>query len=228
MKNIILASLLILVSNFLTAQSLNWNTIEQSNGGQIYLNVGYDFGMVSQLGYAHKLKFKRPIIIQSDFSVPFGKDLNDYKFRLGASMKLIERNNFKTSIQYATILRRYETNLVRQIGLGQLVSLSSGIYKERWHLAFEFGYDSSIATHLKHSEQMQSTFSDIQDAWYKNTGGQWHYGLQGSKKIGEKIELNMRVGATNARGGNVNALLPYYVSFGGVFFLPTSNSSRMN
>lgn len=219
MKNILLTIALIITSNILFSQSQNWNTIEKNNASQIYLNLGYDFGMTTQLGYAYKLNTAKSVMLLSDFSVPMGNMLNDYKYRLGAQLNLLNFNSIKSSAQYMVIARRNETNLVRKIGLGQVLSLTTGIYKEKWHVAFEFGYDSSLATHLKHSEEMQSYYSDIKNAWFKNTGGHWHYGIQGSKAIGERMELNMSVGATNARGADVNALLPAYFDLGLVYFV---------
>ena len=219
MKNISIAVLILLLSNILTGQSLNWNSIEQNSPDQVYANIGYDFGVTSQLGYARKLKFAKPIIIMADLSVPMGNELNDYKFRFGAERNILDRGNFKTSIQYLSIIRRHQTNLVRQIGIAQLMSLTSGWYRDGWHVALEFGYDSSILTHLKHSDEMQRIYSDIESAWFKNTGTNWFYGLQSSKKIGERMELNVELGATNARGNDVDALLPYYFNLGVVVFL---------
>ena len=219
MKNILITISLILCSSILFSQSQNWNSLESKNNSQVYLNAGYDFGMTTQLGYGHKLNSQRPIILLADFSVPMGSELDDYKFRLGGQMNVLKFNQLRSSIQYMFILRRNETKLVRKIGLGQYFSSTTGIYKDKWHVAFEFGYDSSFATHLKHSDEMQSYYSDIKNAWFKNTGGHWHYGIQGGKAIGERVELNMSVGATNARGQDVNALLPGYFKLGASVFL---------
>lgn len=219
MKNILIAVLLMLLSNILIAQSLNWNSIEESSAGQIYLNLGFDFGATVQFGYAHKLKFNKQVVLLTDFSVPMGNKLNDFKFRVGAQMRIFENGDFKTSIEYLSVIRRNETNLVRQIGIGQVGTLTGGFYKEKWHVAFDIGFDSSVATHLKHSDEMQEVYSDIQNAWFTNTAGYWHYGLQSSRKLGERMELNLSVGATNARGKDVDALLPIYANIGAVFFL---------
>ena len=219
MKVRILTAIMFFVAvSFISAQSLNWNSIEKANSSQVYLNLGFDFGMTTQLGFALKLKAKKPILLVSDISVPMGNELNDYKFRLGAQMQVLSFKSLKTSIQYMSILRRYETNLVRQIGIGQMLSMTTGIHKEGWSVAFELAYDASVASHLKHTDELRNMYSNIQDAWYRNTGGQWQIGFQASKKIG-RIELNIRAGAINARGEDVDALLPAYAGLGAVVWL---------
>ncbi len=219
MKNISIVVILLLLSNIISAQSLNWNSIEQNNSSQVYTNIGYDFGATVQLGYAYKLNFNKPIVLMTDFSIPMGAELNDYKFRIGAQRNIIDRGSFKTSVEYIGVVRRYETNLVRQISIAQMMSITNGWYKDGWHVGIEVGYDSSILSHLKHTEEMQRVYADIQDAWFKNTSAYWYYGLQTSKKIGQRLELNMELGKTNARAQDVDALLPYYFNFGAVVFL---------
>ncbi len=225
MKNILIIAILFLANaNFGIGQSLNWNTIEQNRTAQLYLNIGYDFGATTQLGYAYKLNTKKPIVLSADFSIPMGDQLDDFKFRIGGQVGLIQRGNFRTSVGYLGILRRNETSLVKQIGIGQQLSISTGIYKDKWHLALSVAYDASIATNLKHSEIMRNNYSDIKDDWYAGAGGQWNYGLEASRKLGERLELNISVGATNARGNDYDALLPIYFKLGGVFFFGSSTN----
>lgn len=215
MKHILLIIVMVFVSkSSISSQSLNWNSVETMKGSQMYLNVGYDFGMTTQLGFAVKLKTEKPILLLTDISLPMGNQLNDYKFSFGTQLLVYSRNSLRTSIQYLSILRRYETNLVRQVGIGQLLSMTTGIYKEGWSLAFDLGYDASVVSHLRHSDEMREVYLNIQDGWYRNTGGQWHVGVQTSKTLGQKMELNLKVGTTNARGKDMNALLPVYFDLG--------------
>ena len=219
MKNIIFISALFLMNlNFVFAQSMNWQSLENSKDAQVYYNLAYDFGVTNQIGIAHKLNSKLPIVLQADFSTPLGDTFNDYKFRIGGQIGLLQKGNFRMSLQYLTLFRKHETNFVSQTGIGQWLSMTVGIYKKGWHVGAELGYDASIATYLKHTEEIQQNFSEIQDHWFVNTGGQWHYGLQASKKIGHRLELNLSLGATNARANDHNALLPMYFKLGAVYF----------
>ncbi len=212
--------------NVVYAQTTNWRSIEDSQKSLVYLNLGYDFGLTTKLGYAHKLDAFRPILLMADYSFPMGKTLfDDFKFRLGGQIEIFDKNHFSFSAQYFAIVRRQQTNLVRQLGVGSEVMVALGYYKPKWHLAIELGYDKSLATHLKHSDKMTSNFPEIKDGWFYNTGGQLFYGLQGSKTLGENMEISLKIGATNARGKDENALLPYYAQLG-ITYRVKSKSSK--
>jgi hypothetical protein len=46
------------------------------------------------------------------------------------------------------------------------------------------------------------------------TGGNWYYGIQGSKTIGYHFDVNLRMGFTQAQGDHEDSLLPYYLQIG--------------
>jgi len=201
--------------SFAFSQNINWNSIQENQKSLAYLNFGYDFGITTQLGYGYQLKAFKPIMLTTDLSIPMGNDfLDDFKFRLGGQMELFAKNNFSLSTKLLAIARRHETNLVQQIGIGTEISLTAGYYKPKWHLAAEMGFDKSIATHLKHSELFEANYAEIENGWFVSSGGQFFYGLQGSRILGQRMELNLRIGATNAQGKHVNAVLPYYFQVG--------------
>jgi len=216
MKNTALILLTILFSfNFANSQNINWQSFQEDQKNLAYLNLGYDFGLTTQLGYGYKLKAFKPILLTTDLSVPMGNDfLDDFKFRIGGQMEVFEKNNFSVSTKILATTRRHETNLVRQVGIGTEISLTAGYYKPKWHMAFEIGFDKFLATHLQQGEIMKSNFPEIQDGWFSNSGGQFFYGLQGSKTLGKRMEINFRLGTTNAQGNHENALLPYYFQLG--------------
>jgi len=201
-------------------QIMNWQTNPDQQHSLIYLNIGYDYGLTTQIGYGYKLNTLKQILLKTDLSIPMGNQLlDDFKFSIGGQIAVLEKNNFHVSASCDFIVRKQQTSIVRQIGIGSEVAIVTGFYKKNWHIAVEFGFDKSITTHLKHSEYMQSNYSEIQDAWFWNTGGQLFYGLQGSKTIGKRINLNLRIGATNAQGNDVDALLPYYGQLGIIYKL---------
>jgi len=47
-----------------------------------------------------------------------------------------------------------------------------------------------------------------------STGGNWHYGIQGSKTVGRSYEITVQLGATNAKGNDENAILPFFFQLG--------------
>lgn len=227
MKNIIFIAAFILLNLKLAfSQGLNWNTITNHSRAQVYYNIAYDFGMTNQIGVAHKLKSNLPIVLQADFSAPMGDAFDDYKFRIGGKVSLVDKGTFKIALQYLALARKNETNLVNQTGIGQWLSVTTGIYKEGWHLGLEIGYDGALATKLTHAEEMKLNYSEIQDGWFINTGGQWHYGIEASKKIGARMEINTSLRATDAKGDHYNALLPMHFRLGGVFFFDQKSEKQ--
>lgn len=223
MKNII-TIILFLSANIAFSQNINWATPIKNNKSLVYLNFGYDFGVTTQIGYAKMLNTKRPIMLLSDFSRPMGNDiLDDFKLRVGGQAMIYEMNSIKLSTKLFANLRRHQTSLVRMASFGAEASLTAGYYKPRWHVAAEFGFDKSIANHLKNSESLVENYPDIQDGWLISSGGQYFYGVQLGKNIGQKIELSLRIGGTNAQSDHENALLPNYTQVGLVYKLGRKN-----
>ena len=216
MKNITIITLIFFFSlNTAFAQNINWKFHPDSTTSLIHLNLGYDFGMTTQLGYAYKLNTNKPIFLKASISIPMGKNiLDDYKFNIGGQIALVEKNNFILAAAYNANLKRYETNFVRQIGIGNNISITPGYYKPKWHLAANIGFEQFVATHLKQGDIMRENYTEVQDGWFSNTGGQLYFGVEGSKTIGKRMALNLSLGTTNAFGDDVDALLPAYLGIG--------------
>jgi len=201
--------------SYSNAQNINFSTNHQDQKSIAYLNFGYDFGMSTQVGYGKKIDLVKPILWTMDYSFPAGKNLvDDFKVRLGGQYSFYQSNNFIFSAKVYGVFRRHQTKLVRMTSFGSEMSLVVGYYKSSWHLASEFGFDKSIATHLKHSEIMRENSPFIKDGWFIPSGGHFYYGIQSSKTIGKKFEISLRVGVTNAQFKDENALLPAYAQLG--------------
>lgn len=71
---------------------------------------------------------------------------------------------------------------------------TAGVYRPRWFLAGEFGFDKAIITHLTQSDWYRTYFyPDAKDGWYLNAGGTFHYGVTGGVAFG-RTELALRAG----------------------------------
>lgn len=204
--------------HFSYAQNINWSSKNDHQQPLTYLNFGYDFGVTTQIGYGKKVDAFRPIVWTIDYSFPKGKDIvDDFKVRLGGQISIYEENNFVLSAKIYGNLRRHQTKLVRMISFGSEMAGVLGYYKPTWHLAGEFGFDKSIITELKHSEIMQDNYPEIVNGWFIPSGGHFYYGIQGSKTIGNRFEVSLRLGATNAESDDENALLPVYTQLGLIY-----------
>ena len=197
------------------SQNINWRSIGPDQRNVIQLNGGYDFGAIAQIGYARSFSLIRPIVAGLDFSFPMGSSLtDDFKIRLGGQVEVVEIGGFSATIKIFSNFRRYETQMVRIVSFGSDFGLLAGYYASTWYAAGEFGFDKAIASQLKHSDIMRANFPAIRDGWYLPTGGNYYYGIQGGKTIGEMFELSLRLGATSAQDHDENAAIPLYLQLG--------------
>jgi hypothetical protein len=181
----------------------------------VQMHAGFDYGATVQVGYARSFTLVRPVIAGLEYSFPMGSTLtDDFKVRLGGQVEVVEIDGFSATIKIYSNFRRYQTQLVRIVSFGSDFALLAGYYSATWYAAGELGFDKAIATQLKHSDIMRMNFPGIRDGWYVPTGGNWYYGVQGGKTIGEILEVSLRLGATNAQFDDENAAMPVYLQLG--------------
>ncbi len=214
----ILVTLIIIVaaaqSGF--SQDVNWRAMRMDRPNRLQLNFGYDYGAVTQMSYSHAIALPRPVVVGLHCSVPMGDQLiDDFSIRLGGQMEVVEWRGFSATVKIASIFRRCQNELVRIVSFGADFSMLVGYYDPDWHAAAEFGFDKAIATRLTHSDVMKTYgFSGIRDGWYVPTGGNFYYGIQGGKTIGNWVDVTLRFGLTDAQFDDENAMLPYYLQLG--------------
>ncbi len=197
------------------SQNINWRSLGEDRRNIVQLNVGYDFGATAQLGYSRAFTLIRPVVVGLDYSLPMGNVLlDDFKVRLGGQMEIVQVGGFSTTLKVFSNLRRYQTSLVRIVSFGSDFGVLAGYYRSTWYAAGEFGFDKSVATNLENSDIMKAYFPAIRDGWYVPTGGNYYYGIQAGKTLGESLDLSLRLGATNAQFDDEDAVLPYYVQLG--------------
>ena len=197
------------------SQNINWRSLREDQPNVVQLNVGYDFGVTSQVSYARTFDLVRPALLGVDFSFPMGSNLlDDFKVRLGGQIEIVEINGFSATLKISSVFRRYQTELVRIVSFGSDFAVLAGYYTPTWSVGGEFGFDKSITSQIKNSEIMRAYFPGIKDGWYLPTGGHYYFGIQGGKTIGESLDLSLRLGATNAQFNDENAVLPLYLQLG--------------
>lgn len=215
LKIVTLAVILFTAVDGVYAQSINWLSQSQEKSKLVYLNIGYEFSLNTQIGFAQSVKAFKPLLLTADYSFPMGDQLfDDHKIRIGAQLSVLEKNNFMLSVGYRGIIRRQETKLVRLLNLGSEFSIDAGYYKAKWFVATRIGYDQALLTHAKHTDVIRENYPSIADAWYKQTGGYFYYGLEGGKSIGKRMDMTLSVGAVNAKGKDQNPILPVYAKLG--------------
>jgi hypothetical protein len=197
------------------AQNINWRSIDDDRRNTIQLTGGYAYGAVAGVSYGRAFTLVRPIVAGLEYSFPMGKTLtDDFTVRITGQVDVLDLGGFSFTARIVSNFRRYQTSLVRIVSFGSDLAAVAGYYAPTWHAAGEFGFDKAIATEIEHSQIMKANIPGVRDGWYVPTGGNFYYGIQGGKTIGEHLEASLRVGSTRAQFHDESAVIPYYLQIG--------------
>jgi hypothetical protein len=214
-KTLMLIMILFCICKKGIAQTLNWNTLENSKH-IIAAGIGWDYSVSYSLGYAYQVQAKTPLLLTANFSIPSGENLlDDFKTKVGAQLLLLNKANLKGSIGLNGIYRSYENPLVRLQNFGAELKGTVGYYKTRWFVAGEVGFDKAIVTHFRHSQTFEETiFPDVKDGWYEPTsGGNFQYGIQTGYSF-KKSDVTFNIGKVTTQDFKTSPLIPYYLTLG--------------
>jgi len=196
------------------AQNINWKTLEPVQKHVINLNVGFDNATVIGVGYGYHLDTKMPLVFNIEYSMPFGNNtVDDIKTKIGGHLNVIHIGNFFTTVKAYGVIRRYENDLTRMINFGSEFSATAGIYKQKWFVAGEFGFDKAITTNLKHSELMKEYNPEVQSGWYIPNGGNFIYGLQAGYSF-NRNDTYAKFGKTKTEDLKTTSIIPWYFQLG--------------
>jgi hypothetical protein len=217
MKNIIILSVVLMIflgENIGSAQQLNWRNYHDSKNHIANINIGWDYGMVIGLGYGQNLKTKIPVILNAEYSFPFGNQVfDDFKAKLGGQAAIFINYNLAVSLKVYGIFRRYQNPMVRLASFGSEFSGSFGYYRPKWYVSGEFGFDKAIATQIKHSNLMLEYNPTVQNGWYVPTGGNYFYGLLSGYSFNSN-EINIKAGMMVTQDFKTKPMTPYYAKLG--------------
>jgi hypothetical protein len=210
--NIIIAALL-LISSSAIAQTVNWRSIDNDKN-LVTINTGWDYGATAGLGYGYKLNTRIPLLLSGEYSLPFGnRPFDDFKTKLGLQAEVLRFDHFSATAKAYGIFRQYNSTYTKMDDFGSEVSIVAGYYKQKWFAAAEFGFDKAISTHIKNSVLLKEHYPDIQDGWYKRTGGNFTYGIQSGVSF-KRNDLYIRAGKTITQDFKTTAQLPLYMQLG--------------
>jgi len=211
---LILATVLALWIQPSFAQNINWKTLQPSQKHIVNLNVGFDNASVIGVGYGYHLDTKMPLVLNIEYSMPFGDNrFDDLKTKIGGQLSVIQAGNFFTTLKAYGVIRRYENDLTRMVNFGSEFSATAGVYKQKWFVAGEFGFDKAITTNLKHSELMKEYNPGVQSGWYLPNGGNFIYGLQAGFSF-KGNDLYAKIGKTKAQDLETSSMIPWYFQLG--------------
>lgn len=197
-----------------SAQNINWRNLPDEQARFVNLNVGWDFGSTIGVGYGAKLKTKLPVVLNTEFSLPLGKNLlDDFKVKVGGQTELFRLGNFSGTLKIAGVFRRYENNFTRMLNFGSEFSGEIGYYKQGWYAAGEFGFDKAIATHIKSSPETKEYMPTSLNGWYVPTGGNFFYGIQTGVSV-KKNDFSVRLGKLKTQDFKSSPMIPFYLQIG--------------
>lgn len=216
MKKINLLCLFILVANLSSAQVFNFENISTDKKNIIQASIGLNMAVIGHVEYGRVLKFKEKLfVVSANIIIPMGEKIfDDGKVAINISGNTINYKNWKIPVHFG-FFSTFTSNKMSSIStLGTQISISPGYYKKSWFVGSEITYDKFMLAYIKNSDfYREAYYSEALDGWYKNSGGNLHFGLIGGKTFSNNNEINLRVGIITTEKFNTT-LVPYYALIG--------------
>ncbi|MCU0432138.1 MAG: hypothetical protein MUC87_01635 [Bacteroidia bacterium] len=215
-RNLIFAAAILLASPAVNAQTLNWAGIENEQKHILTAHTGIEHGIIWGVGYGRKLNAgKFPIVLGAGYSFASGKNLfDDSKLKLGGQINIWQWKAFQVSARLQGIARTTKNDFVRITGFGSDGALTAGVYKPKWFVAGEMGYDKSIVIHLKHGQAYKDNYAQVVDGWYQpDAGGNIYFGLTAGRSFG-RSDITVKAGRMLTEQFKPMHALPLYFEIG--------------
>lgn len=214
-KSFYVLTLLLLAGQQVFPQTLNWQSLRESDRHIVNVNLGMEYGLVYGIGYSQHIKSKRPIVANIEYSFPSGGEIfDDFKVKMGGNIRWLKVNDFQFSTSIHGIFRQNNADFVQLANFGSVIIGVVGYYRPKWFVATEFGFDKAIVTHFKHSESYKENFPQVRDGWYQpSTGGNFSFGLQLGYSI-RQSDVYLKIGKMVAQDFTTTPLIPVYGQLG--------------
>jgi len=205
---------ILMISKTSSAQQINWRNLDNNKPHIVNVNMGWDYSTTAGIGYGQKLKTTLPVVLNIEYSFPFGNNIfDDFKTKFGGQAEVLHMESFSVSVKVYGVFRRYENDLVRLVDFGSEISTNFGYYKSNWYVAGEVGFDKAIATNIKNSNEMKSNYPNVQDGWYVPTGGNFNFGVVSGYSFNSN-DLYLKIGVTVTEDFKSRPTVPYYLQIG--------------
>lgn len=205
----------LLFTNLVNGQIANFENISLDRKNMVQASVGLDMAVMTKIEYSRVVNIRQKLFLLSGgFTMPFGDEiLDDFKLALHISGRLAKKNNWQVPFHIGVFNTSASNKFNQNSTVGAHVSVNPGYYKKTWFAAAEITYDKFILSYIKSSDfYREAYFAEVKDGWYKNTGGNFHFGVMGGKTF-KNSELNFKMGLILTERLNT-ILVPYYARIG--------------
>jgi len=204
----------LMISKTSSAQQINWRNLNDNKPHIANVYMGWDYSTVAGIGYGQKLRTTLPIVLNIEYSSPFGNNMfDDFKTKFGGQAEVLHMNDFSVTLKVYGLFRRYENDLVRLVDFGSEFSTNFGYYKTNWYVAGEVGFDKAIATNIKNADEMKAIYPDIQNGWYVPTGGNFNFGIVSGYSY-KSNDVYVKIGIAMTQDLKTTPTVPYYLQIG--------------
>lgn len=175
--------------------------------------TGQDYGVIVGVGYARAVDVvDRALLVGVDASAVLANMAGDTQVRISATLPIVGRGPWRLFGAVGATGRTARNPVADMVGFAGDVSLLAGRFSARWFAAAEVGADIALATYIAHtSEYRMAAFPDARDGWYRATGVNLQYGVQGGMTFG-RCDAILRLGKLGDVEGGA-PLIPIYGTF---------------
>lgn len=193
-NNIIIFGVLIVGFNQLSAQTIISNDNTKSN--RAYAKAGIDPATMFRLGYERQMGLtviEKQLVTYAEWGFSVA-NLKNSELKVGGVLSLIEKGNFKIvnnlNLSAGTLTAKNFDS--KKFAIADEIAL--GIYKQKWSFALTAEYEKFYLNHIEHSDFYRATYyEDAIDGWYKGAGGMFQFGIEWSRILYERFDLNLEL-----------------------------------
>lgn len=222
MKKIYLLVALVLgISTQTLAQGEHVTIVE--NGQQafgIQYGVDYSFGTLGLTYQRGVTLLNKNVIVGAELAFPiFKMDLGDYRLNFAKIQGSVYRkNNFDVTVMYSPTLIKTQNKVQNLSAWGHEAGLRVGFYGSKWGVGGKVSMSQQFATKIEHSDYFKTiVYEEAKDGWYKSTGGNIRFSLEGARRVGD-WDINLRLGLAKTLQLESHLLVPaIYGVLGGTY-----------
>lgn len=193
----------------LLAQDVNFRGLDNTKH-LVGVQGGIDYGSYYGLSYGYIWRNRlTPIVIGTEFSVPFGNNLvDDWKSRTSLHAELFNYKGLSVTARLSSIFRRYNSDLATLLNVGSDFTLNIGYSKPRWSVYGFANFDKPIVTRVE-NKLLKEYYPGIKDGWYDESGGNYKFGVRGQVSY-QRWNAFITVGKHFGKNFDDNPTLPFF------------------